>query len=199
VLLWFLLLVAWFRQLTTERHATVFALPWIAVTAFAIAYAAGQVVLAHGSLAVSERAARFERSYANGIYRPDPLEGGGEFTWTRDHAAFVWPARTRWLVIRVWAHHPDISSSPVGVKLTTRCATLLDQQLTSTDPVTIGVLLPEGVTSVEAQLDVSRTWRPSDFGGTDSRALGAGITADFVETRAIAEETGRQVELAPCP
>jgi hypothetical protein len=199
VLLWFFLLVAWLPQLTTERRSTVLRLPWIVVTAFAIAYAAGQAVLARGSLAVSERAVRFERSYATGLHRPEPLETGGEFTWTRRHATFVWPARTRWLVVRMWAHHPDIGSNPVRLTLTTPCMTLLDEPLTSGAPISLGVLLPEGLKAVEAELTVSRTWRPVDFGESDRRQLGAGITADFVETRAAAEATTRQIELAACP
>jgi hypothetical protein len=199
VLLWFFLLVAWLRPMTTERHSTISALPWMAVAALAIAYAAGQAVLARGSLAVPERAARFERSYATGLHGLEPLEGGGTFTWTRQRATFVWPARTRWLVVRVWAHHPDIASNPVALTLTTPCATLLDERLTSGAPVSVGIVLPEGARSVEAELQVSRTWRPADFGGSDRRELGAGITADFVETRAIAKETTRQVELTPCP
>jgi hypothetical protein len=199
VLLWFFLLLAWFHRLTTERHPMRFTIPWPAVAAFALAYAGGQAVLARGSLAVTERAARFERSYATGLHGPEPLEGGGTFTWTRGRATFVWPARTRWLVVRVWAHHPDIAANPVGLTLTTRCATLLDERLTSGAPVSVGILLPEGTRTVEAELQVSRTWRPSDYGGDDRRQLGAGITADFVESRTIAEETTRNVELTPCP
>jgi hypothetical protein len=198
VLLWFFLLVAWMWRVANSGHATVFALPWIVAVGFAIAYAAGHVVLARGSLAVPERAARFERSYATGVYRPEMLDTGGEFTWTRERATFVWPARTRWLVVRVWAHHPDIAADPVRLTLKTPCMTLLDEKLTSGARLSLGVLLPEGVRAVEAVLTVSRTWRPSDFGESDRRELGAGITADFVETKAIAQETMRQVELAPC-
>jgi hypothetical protein len=40
---------------------------------------------------------------------------------------------------------------------------------------TFYVRAPEGAKRMMLEFDVSRTWRPSDFGGTDQRSLGMSI------------------------
>jgi hypothetical protein len=211
VLLWFFALVAWFATLVTgwdqswgrtrgqnSASSPTLTLTWAVACGLAIAFAAGHLVLARGSLSVLQRAERAQRDYVTGAYPPEPLPGANEFRWTGKDAHFVWPARTSWLVVRFWAHHPDIASQPVRVTLSTRCGVLFDEPLTSDAPMSVGITLPEGQREVDASVNVSRTWKPSDSGGDDARDLGVGIVADFVGDPSLAESTHRQVTLPGC-
>lgn len=204
VLLWFMTLVAWLgafvapRALVPALTPARTALAWRLVVCTAVAYAAAHTALAFGPLAVEARARRAHREYVAGAYPPEPLSASDEFRWTRGESHFVWPARTRWLVVRVWAHHPDVARAPVRVTLSTRCGVLLDDALHTTEPVSIGVELPEGEETVAATLQVSRTWRPAAYGSADRRELGAGIATDFVSSREQALQRTRTIELPSC-
>jgi hypothetical protein len=204
VLLWFFALVAWFSALVPENRprdeasVTGTRILWVAACGLAIAYAAGHMLLAVGSLSVVERAERAQREYVAGAYPPEPLPGSNEFRWTGQDTRFVWPAKTRWLVVRFWAHHPDIATSPVHVTLTSPCAVLFDEALTTTASVSLGITLPEGQAILTASLHVSRTWRPSDFGGDDTRELGVGIVADVVSDPSLAQATTRVLTVPGC-
>jgi hypothetical protein len=195
ILLWFLTFVAWLPQLLQKLPLANIRVSSTVAIVLAVAYAAGHLVLARGSLSVAERAKTFGHEYVSGAYGAEPLEGSGTFRWTDDESRFVWPLRTRWFVIRVWAHHPDVSVEPVKVTITTPCGTLLDRTLANSDQLSIGVIVPEGLKSLDATVRVSRTWQPSSFGEPDSRRLGVGITADSVDSQALAESTHVPVKL----
>ena len=61
-----------------------------------------------------------------------------------------------------------------------------------------GITLPEGQESVKAFLHLSRTWKPSDHGEDDQRALGVGIVADFTTNPTLALEQHRTVKVSSC-
>jgi hypothetical protein len=159
---------------------------WIAAAGGALAYVTAHAVLAAGPLSVPERARRFHREYIQGAYAPEPMAGGGHFRWTDDESRFVLPARTRWLVIRLWAHHPDIAERPVTVTLETACGILFSRDIKSARPISVGIELPESTSSVEWSVHVSRTWRPADHGAEDPRQLGVAVGTDFVDDRQLA-------------
>jgi hypothetical protein len=188
VLLWFFFLVAWMTVLVPQAAAQTPARRayWIAAAALAFAYAAGHLLLARSSLAVDERARRAERGYFVGAYAPEPFERANEFRWTTGQSHIVLPARTRWLVVRMWAAHPDIAKAPVHVRLSNRCGVLWQETLQSFMPVTIGIILAENERSFDASLAVSRTWQPSAFGDPDGRHLGVGVVTDFVASAEVA-------------
>jgi hypothetical protein len=196
VLLWFMTLVAWLPSLIVQRRPL--PVSWRLVAALAVIYAAAQFGLARGPLAVAERAKTFGREYVVGAYGSEPMEDRGEFRWTDDESRFIWPTPTRWFVIHLWAHHPDIARNPVRVTITTPCGLLAEEQLTDSERLTVGIVVPEGQKALDATIRVSRTWQPSSRGEPDRRHLGVGIAADSVATRDAA--TGhRSVELAACP
>ena len=203
VLYWFFGLVAWFAVFVPdparrERRPVELRMAWIAACALAIAYAAGHLVLAAGPLNVVQRAQRAQRDYVIGVYPAEPLPYSNEFHWTRQDARFFWAAKTRWMVVRFWAHHPDIASRPVHVTLTSPCGVLFDEDLTSPESMSLGMALPEGQRTLEASLHISRTWKPSDAGDADERELGVGIVADFSPDPAVATSQLRRVDLAGC-
>lgn len=186
VLLWFFALVAWWAAATTGAIAEGRVPPRVAggaaavIAALVLTHAAGTVVLARGWLSVPERAKRAHREYVRGAYPPEPLGGSTTYQWTGPEAHFLWAGSTRWMLLRVWVQHPDAASSPVGVTLSTPCQTLVTDELRSSEPITIGIELPDGTQMLEATLRSSRTWQPAPEGKGDSRHLGAAVVAVFV-------------------
>ena len=194
VLIWFFLLVGWLGVLVEAPRP--FGTPsarasrglWILAAVLAVSYAGGHLLLARTSLSVAARASRFDREYVTGAYQPEALADGTEFRWTDDQSRFVLPVSTPWLVVKLWAGHPDIATSPVEVSLSTPCGVLWNEPLSSPQPVTIGVILPEGLRSVDATVGVGRTWQPSAYGSGDRRELGVGVSMAFAGSVEGAEE-----------
>jgi hypothetical protein len=204
VLVWFFALAA---LLAAGRPATASAVPpgrlragWVVVAVLAVAYAAAHAALATTSLSVEARALRASRDHAVGLFAPEPDPEGGQFRWTAQHAELLLAPRTRWLVLRTWVAHPDVTEAPVGVRLATPCQVLLDEQLRDSTPVDLALVWPGGPTSLQIRIDVSRTWSPSgDEGNDDSRVLGAALETAFVDSDEEATAAaGRRVTLEPC-
>jgi hypothetical protein len=201
-LLAFFLLVAWMNRVVLPVPRAVPAgwirVGWAAAAVGAIGYVAAHAVLATGPLSVSARAIRFDREYVQGAYAPEPAPGGGQFRWTDEEARLLLPARTPWLVVRLWAHHPDIAEHPVEVTLSGPCGVVFKQPLQSTTPIALGISLPTGLETVDAAIKVSRTWRPSEQGSGDPRRLGIAVGAEFVADRQLAFSQDYSVEWT-CP
>jgi hypothetical protein len=199
VLYWFFGLVAWFAWLVPDpaRHTRpgMVRAAWIVAAVLAIAFAAGHLMLAAGSLNVVQRAQRAHRDYIVGAYPPEPLPVANEFRWTSREARFIWAVKSPFMAIRFWAHHPDIAARPVHVTLTSPCGVLFDEDLTSDTSMSVGMALPEGQRTLEATVRVSRTWMP---GQGDERQLGVGIVADFSNDPAFATTQLRAVKVAGC-
>ena len=204
VLYWFLGLVAWFAWLVPdpdlhrETHAREPRVAWVVAAALAVAYATGHLLLAAGPLHPAQRAQHANRDYVIGAYPTEPLPEGNEFRWTGREARFIWAAKTRYMAIRFWAHHPDIVSKPVHVTVTSPCGLLFDEDLASDASMSLGMALPEGQCTLEATVRVSRTWSPSDAGEPDERRLGVGIVADFSKDQTFATSQLRAVKLSGC-
>jgi hypothetical protein len=202
VLCWFFGLVASFATLVPHPswrwRGGEHRLAWSVAAVLAIAYAAGHLWLATGSLNVVQRATYAHRDYMRGAYPPEELQEGRQFSWTRQDAEFFWAARTRFMVIRFWAPHPDIAERPVHVTLTSPCGVLFDEDLRSPASMSLGLALPEGQQTLEASLHVSRVFKPSEVGEADDRELGVGILADFSQDPAVATNQLRAVKLPGC-
>lgn len=208
VLCWFFALVACFdaiapdpprlRAMSLGASDGGHAMAWSVAAGLALAYAAGHLWLAAGSLNVVQRAKFAHRDYMRGTYPPEELQEGRPFSWTRQNAQFFWTARTRFMVIRFWAPHPDVAERPVHVTLTSPCGVLFDEDLKSPVSMSLGLALPEGQQTLEAALHVSRAFKPSDVGEADDRELGVGILADFSQDPAVATTQLRAVKLPGC-
>jgi hypothetical protein len=198
VLLWFFVLVAWLPHLLAGHRTPEPRGAHAVAIGLALAYAASHVMLARGPLAVAERARTFSRPYVVGAYDVETTEGGSPFRWTSGTARFVWPARTPWFVIDLWASHPDIVQQPVTVSVTTPCQTLVEWTFKGPERLSLGLTLPPGQTSIEATVRVSRTWQPSAFGHPDTRNLGVGVSADSVQSQERARSAQIPLDLAPC-
>jgi O-antigen ligase/polysaccharide polymerase Wzy-like membrane protein len=164
----------------------------------AIGYAGAQLVLARGPLKPLERAARTNRDYIIGTYPSEPLPQG-QFRWTRRRATFALAAQSTHLMIRYHVEHPDVGTHPVRMRIATPCQTIVDRVFTDMSVDGQALELPEGQTRVVFETEVSRTWRPTDFGKPDRRELGAAVEADFVETPTVVSSLERWIPLKRCP
>jgi hypothetical protein len=204
VLCWFFALVAWFARLVPEaprqreRGPGEVRLAWLVATVLAIAYAGGHLLLARGSLHPVQRAHEANRDYVIGAYPREPLPGTSQFQWTGQESRFFWAAKTPYMAIRFWANHPDIAARPVHVTVTSPCGVLFNEDLTSDKSMSLGLVVPEGQRTLEADVRVSRTWSPADKGEADTRQLGVGILADFSTDPAFATNQLRAVKLSGC-
>lgn len=213
VLIAFWLLVAWsLPGGATARHGPRPAPRWLPTLALAcllcaVGEAAAHAVIARGTLAVATRAARAGRNYVAGAYTPEDAPGIGEFRWTGARARFVWGAETPLLRIQLWAQHPDLDQMPVRVTVTTPCQVLFDEPLGTNGGTNrgtdreahLGLEIPEGLRTIDATVRVSRTWQPSAFGGDDTRRLGVGLAARFVDRPSEFSDQARVVALRACP
>ena len=203
VLLMFFYCIARFESLTHEDRipnpeTRIPAIVWSAAFLIAIGYAGAHLVLARGPLKPLERAARTNRDYIVGTYPSEPLPQG-QFRWTRRRATFALGAQTTHLMIRYHVEHPDVATHPVRLRITTPCQTIVDRLFTDMSVDGQALELPEGQTRVVFDTEVSRTWRPADFGKPDQRELGAAVEADFIATPTVVSSLERWIPLKPCP
>ena len=209
VLLMFFYLVARFENLTNPRTANLRTenlrtsnprtpnprAAWFAAAALAFLYAGIHIVLAIGPLNPLARAELTNRDYIVGTY-PGERTPEGAFRWTRRRATFALGVPSRHLIIRFHVEHPDAATRPVKVRITTPCQTLVDQFMTGGDARAYE--LPEGQTRVVFDTEVSRVWRPSDYGQTDDRELGVAVETDFVGTPTVVSSQQRWIPLRQC-
>ncbi len=203
VLIWFFYLVARLvATLDRERVLTIGWQPgpaaWLAVATLAIAYAAGQAMLARGPLHVVQRALDADRDYISGVYAPEELPGGVAFRWTRQDARFMLVTRTPWMLVRGWLAHPDLAEHPVDVRLATPCEVVWERTIDSPERFTVAIRLPPGQGRVTLSTHVSRTWNPSHWGSDDRRVLGAALIVSFIESEAGITDVRPLVDLQPC-
>ena len=203
VLLWFFFLVAWLPPVTQpaegEPPGSWIRPAWAIALIASVLYTAGHLVLAAGPLDVTARAQRFRREHVAGAYAPEQSADEVVFRWTDEQSTFVLPARTPWLVVRVWAHHPDIRDNPVHVSIDSPCGTAFEHDLPSKAPVAVGLTLPPSAETVSATVRVSRTWTPADHGSADTRRLGVGVVTDFLPNEVMARSQDYTVAWPACP
>jgi O-antigen ligase len=205
VLLWFFFLVAWLLAITAPSATVSWATPiwirrgWIAAVMLAVGYAGGELALARGSLDVSERARRFGRTHVEGAYALEEPPGAPVFRWTDDESRFILPVRSPSLIVRLWAQHPDVARLPVVVTIDGPCGPVFQQDLHSHQQVSVGIAIPPDVDLVDAVIRVSRTWRPADYDGDDTRTLGVGVITEFENDPNAAGAQDYGVKWGKCP
>lgn len=145
---------------------------WAAILAVTIAFGAATWHSARTDLRVPVRARAFGWPYSYGFYHPEPDPTGGEMRWTASRATALVDITGPTLRIGARVPHADIASNPVRLKVWCEGRVVIDTRLTSNEPVAATVAAPTGLKQVLLDVEVGRTVRPSDFGGTDSRELG---------------------------
>jgi hypothetical protein len=206
VLLWFFFLVAWLVATTTgiDRAASTpppfpIGAGWIVAVVLAVGLAAAELAVARGSLAVAERAKRFGRTYVDGAYALEEPPGAPPFRWTDAESRFILPVRGQSLIVRLGAQHPDIAQQPVVVSIEGPCGVVFREELRRQGSISVGIAVPEGADTVDAEIRVSRTWRPADYGSGDTRTLGVAVITEFESAPDAAGAQDYAVEWGKCP
>jgi len=73
-----------------------------------------------------------------------------------------------------------------------------DVSLRSPESITVGLELPPGQKMVHWTVNVSRTFRPANFGSEDMRELGAMVAAEFTGSGERFRQQQHPTVLKPC-
>jgi CubicO group peptidase (beta-lactamase class C family) len=139
-----------------------------------------------------------DRDFVVGTYPPEDAQSSGQFRWTGRQATFLLKAPSRYLVIRYHIEHPDANRDPVNFELATRCQILVNELRNDSGTATVTLELGERQPYMQFDTEVSRTWRPSDFGRSDGRQLGVAIQTRFVTGPEQVEGPTKWVPLLQC-
>jgi hypothetical protein len=180
----FVVVAAWCLKLTADDEAAVESPPrrrleWAAATLVLLAFLGGTAFAGWNELRPPYRALRADFPYQYGFGAPD--EQG--VRWTAAKAVDVFHADRRWLKIAIGAVAPDAAARPVRVRIWYNKALLLQVDRRGTFPITKYIKMPASGTPIMIQIDVSRTWKPADFGlGSDRQERGVAVgTWEFLQ------------------
>jgi hypothetical protein len=176
----FIVLAAWCLKLTgagavSLTHARPWAgrFEWPAVLAVLACFLAGTAYEARHALRPAARAARAEYPYQYGFMAD---ADHSEFRWTRSTAVDVFPIENRWVKLVIGAAAPDAAEKPVVVRVWRNDTLILTLPRRSDFPLERWIRLPDHERYVGLRIEVSRTWRPADFGrGADREERGVEV------------------------
>jgi hypothetical protein len=144
--------------------------------ALVVVHGALTFAAARGDLLPRNRAARFGWDYSGGI---SDLETNADGTpgrrWTGLKAMSTIPVRGKVLKFVGWIDHPDADAKPVHVEVWADGKSVFDGDLKRTDAIRVDIPAREGHTQMVLHMEISRTFRPSEFGGRDRRDLGLAV------------------------
>jgi hypothetical protein len=153
---------------------------WIAVWAIVLGHTGATAYLARTAMRPPVRQAAADIDFSYGFYPPEP---GATVRWAGKQAvdALRVPAGKQWLQVTVWVQHHDVPKNPVDVKVWVNREPIVETRLSSIEPVTRYVKLPDGAKRAVLDTWVSRTLRPRDFGVPDDRELGLLVDCTFLD------------------
>jgi hypothetical protein len=181
VVLTFWLLAFWFLAAKDAAPSDGRPQPWSTVTwAVTLALVAGHAALtfadARGELRPRHRSIRFGWDYRYGITEPERNpDGGPGRRWTDLESMSFIPIKGKVLKFVAWIDHPDADERPVHVRVWADGQIVFDDDLKRSAAIFRDIPAPPGRTHMEIRTEISRLWRPRDFGRTDPRSLGLSI------------------------
>ena len=172
VILTFWTLVYWFASLKgiTASSSESTTAPWskgiwAATLALVAVHAAITVADARGDLLPRNRSMRFGWDYRYGIKDPEPApDGGPGRRWADLRSMSVVPVRGKVLKFVAWIDHPDGDERPVHVRIWVDKKIVYDDDLKRSAAIMRDIPAPPGQTHIVVETEISRTWRPTDFG-----------------------------------
>ena len=183
VIMTFWTLVYWFAFLRgiTAPPGEATPLPWSkglwsATLALVVVQAAIALADSRGDLLPRNRSIRFGWDYRYGIKNPEPApDGGPGRRWADLKSLSVVPVRGKVLKFVAWIDHPDGDERPVHVRVWVDRKIVYDDDLKRSASIVRDIPAPPGQTHIVVETEISRTWRPRDFGRDDPRELGLSI------------------------
>jgi hypothetical protein len=149
---------------------------WAATLALVAVHATITYADARGDLLPRHRSMRFGWDYRYGIKYPEPSpDGGPGRRWADLKSLSVVPVRGKVLKFVAWIDHPDGDERPVRVRVWVDRKIIYDGDLKRSASIVRDIPAPPGQTHIVVETEISRTWRPRDFGRDDPRELGLSI------------------------
>lgn len=181
IVLTFWTLVFWFLMARDPGALRVRSAPpgdwwWVVATVLVVVHAALTIAAGRGDLLPRHRAARFGWDYSGGISdlesNPDGSPGR---RWTGLKSMSTIPVRGKVLKFVGWIDHPDADAKPVHVEVWANGKSVFDGDLKRTDVIRVEIPARSGETQMVVHTEISRTFRPSEFGRRDRRDLGLAV------------------------
>jgi hypothetical protein len=149
---------------------------WGATFALVIVHATITYADARGDLRPRHRSMRFGWDYRYGISdlerSPDGSPGR---RWTELTSLSVIPVKGKVLKFVGWIDHPDADERPVHVRVWADSTIVYDDDLKRSAAIFLDIPATPGKTHMVVQTEISRMWKPRDFGRDDPRELGLSV------------------------
>ena len=149
---------------------------WVAALVLVVAHAGLTYASARGDLLPQHRAQRFYWDYSYGISGLEPnRDGTPGRRWTSGKSLSTIRVQGRVLKFVGWIDHPDADEKPVHVRVVADGKPVFDGDLKRSAAIRIDIPAAPGARFMVIETDISRVWRPVDFGRSDRRVLGLAI------------------------
>lgn len=149
---------------------------WGATFVLVIAHAGLTYAEARGDLLPRNRSMRFGWQYQYGL---SDLEPSGDGTpgrrWTELNSLAVLPVKGQVLKFVGWIDHPDADERPVHVRIWADSRLVWDDDLKRSAAIFLDIAPTPGKNHLTIETEISRMWRPTDFGRRDRRLLGLSV------------------------
>ncbi|MDP2318560.1 MAG: O-antigen ligase family protein [Acidobacteriota bacterium] len=149
---------------------------WGATFVLALAHAGLTYADARGDLLPRHRSMRFDWPYRYGLSNLEPsADGTPGRRWTELRSLAVIPVKGQTLKFVGWIDHPDADERPVHVRIWADSRLVWDDDLRRSAAIFLDIKPSEGKTHLTIETEISRMWRPADFGREDRRVLGLSV------------------------
>jgi hypothetical protein len=149
---------------------------WFAALVVVAAFAAMTGFVALRNLRVPYRAEQVGWRYVYGFYDLERASDGSAYRWTSEKAIDVMVVKGPWLKLTLGGPvPPDIAGNPITVTVSGSRGRILRVVRRDGVAITRYIRTPPAPSRMMIEIDVSRTWRPSDFNSSDVRRLGVAV------------------------
>ncbi len=173
VVLTFWTLAFWFWSLKGSEAPTARGMAtstWVATLALVAIHTVITYADARGDLLPRNRSTRFGWDYRYGIDNAEPsLDGSPGRRWTERRSLSVIPVRGKVLKFVGWIDHPDGDERPVHVRVWADSKIVYDGDLKRSAAIYLDIPATTDKTHMVVETEISRMWKPRDFGRIDSR------------------------------
>jgi len=180
VALTFWTLAFWFaaaKGITADRTTASPAVTWGVTLVMVVLHAAVTFADARGDLLPRNRSTRFGWEYRYGLGGIErDAAGAPERRTSFDHRSLsVTPVKGQVLKLAAWIDHPDGDEHPVHVRIWADSRLVHDGELRRSAAILQDIPATPGRTHMVIESEISRLWRPKDYGRDDPRVLGLSI------------------------
>ena len=149
---------------------------WLLTLAIVAVHATVTLADARGDLLPRNRSKRFGWTYRYGISDVEKTpDGSPGRMWTERKSLSVIPVKGKVLKFVAWIDHPDGDERPVHVTVWADSRVVYDDDLKRSAAIFLDIPAPVSDTHMTVKTEISRTWRPKDFGRNDPRELGLSV------------------------